>query len=325
MRYGLDGSPVPSSMKLRCLKVSQNTLTRYLQSIEDFKLWCRQKRKSFSDRNLDMAVNSYISFLHSSDQELTVASYLIYGLQLLQCNVPKEQFLVVSKQSLSGWRRQEPGGMRVPVPEEFVFDCGLLALEEERGDIAMALALQYDGYLRPSEVLGLTTRHIQAPAGRRYSKWGVIVAPSSLQETTKTGKSDDSVLLGDRPHNSWLGQCLELYMKGVDNMLFPDLNLHGFENWCKRACEVLQYQSTCIMPHVIRHSGASNDAFHGRRPLQEIQKRGRWAAKASVTRYEKHALLLASWRQCATSRKQLVQRRSQSFPSALVKFLRQNG
>ena len=108
-----------------------------------------------------MAVNSYISFLHSTDQELTVTSYLIYGLQLLQYNVPKEQFLVVSKQSLSGWRRQEPGGMRVPVPEEFVFDCGLLALEEERGDIAMALALQYNGYLRPSEVLGLAARHIK--------------------------------------------------------------------------------------------------------------------------------------------------------------------
>lgn len=60
--------------------------------------------------------------------------------------------------------------MRVPVPEEFIFDCGLLALEEKRVDIAMALSLQYDGYLRPSEVLGLTTRHIQAPAGRRYSK-----------------------------------------------------------------------------------------------------------------------------------------------------------
>lgn len=146
-----------------------------------------------------------------------------------------------------------------------------------------------------------------------------------ILETTKTGKSDDSVLLGDQPHNAWLGECLKLYMKTVDSTLFPNLNLHGFEDWCKRACMTLQYQSVCIMPHVIRHSGASNDAFHGRRPLQEIQKRGRWAAKASVTRYEKHALLLASWRQCAKSRKQLVQRRSQSFPSEMVKFLRHNG
>ena len=46
-------------------------------------------------------------------------------------------------------------------------------------------------------------------------------------------------------------------------------------------------------PYALRHGGASHDAFFRRRELGAIQLRGRWAAEASVRRYNKHAKLLA--------------------------------
>jgi hypothetical protein len=38
------------------------------------------------------------------------------------------------------------------------------------------------------------------------------------------------------------------------------------------ACSKLQYKTACMTPHVIRHSAASNDSYHRRRNLAEVQK-----------------------------------------------------
>ena len=309
-------------MKVRALKVSQKTLNRYLDSIQQFEGWATAKKINFTGGRLDRAVNKYLHFLFDDDAELSEATYLVYGLQLLKCTVPKHDFLTVSKQSLSGWRKQQPGSMRVPVPEEFVFDLGQFALDNHRTDIAMMLAIQYDAYLRPSEALSLTKKHVGFPQGKRYPHWSLVIAPSTLRQTTKTGKSDDSILLADLSHNSWMKECMKLFVAQTGDHLFESLTLGQLESWCKQACTTLGYSSACVMPHIVRHAGASNDMYHKRRSLAEIQKRGRWTSKSSVSRYEKHALLLKQWEQVAPSRKTVVRGRSQVFPSQLLKTLR---
>ena len=298
-RFGLDGRLMNGDMKLRSLKVSQKTLNRYLACIQQFEHWATTRKINFSGARLDKAVNKYLHFLFDDDAELNEATYLVYGLQLLKCTVPKHDFLTVSKQSLSGWRKQQPGSMRVPVPEEFVFDLGQFALDNNRVDIAMMLAIQYDAYLRPSEALSLTKKHVGFPQGKRYPHWSLVIAPSTLRQTTKTGKSDDSILLADLPHNSWMKECMKLFLARVGDQLFDSLTLGQLESWCKQACNTLGYSSACVMPHIVRHAGASNDMYHKRRALAEIQKRRRWSSKSSVSRYEKHALLLKQWEQVA--------------------------
>ena len=312
-RSGLDGNPLSKDLQLRALKVSQVTLNRYLHSIQVFEQWCSEHRHVSQRASLDSRVNAYLTHLYEEDAEITVASYLIYGLQLLRCKIPKEQFLVESKQSLAGWRRQSPGKMRIPVPEEFVYDLATLALEQRKLDLAMLLVIQFDGYLRPSEALTLTVQHLNRPQGKRYPHWSLIIAPSTLGQTTKTGKSDDSILLGDHSQNRWIRECLRLWSQTKTDRLFPDITLNAYERWCQQSCDTLQYKSRCVMPHVVRHAAASNDRYHQRRTLLEIQKRGRWQAKASVSRYEKHALLLSSWRQAADRRRKTIETRSQKF------------
>eukprot|EP00974_Lingulodinium_polyedra_P047936 4602984-Lingulodinium_polyedra.AAC.1 len=56
----------------------------------------------------------------------------------------------------------------------------------------------------------------------------------------------------------------------------------------------LQLEQLHITPHVVRHSAASNDRFERLRSIPEIKRRGLWAADASVKRYEKEALVIAS-------------------------------
>lgn len=57
----------------------------------------------------------------------------------------------------------------------------------------------------------------------------------------------------------------------------------------------------------------------------EVQKRGRWECKKSVSRYSKHALLLHQWKQAPLNRKDVIERRSQSLPVELEKSLRNLG
>ena len=231
-RSGLDGNPLSKDLQLRALKVSQVTLNRYLHSIQVFEQWCSEHRHVSQRASLDSRVNAYLAHLYEEDAEITVASYLIYGLQLLRCKIPKEQFLVESKQSLAGWRRQSPGKMRIPVPEEFVYDLATLALEQRKLDLAMLLVIQLDGYLRPSEAWTLTVQHLNRPQGKRYPHWSLFIAPSTLGETTKTCKSDDSILLGDHSQNRWIRECLRLWSQTKTDRLFPDITLNAYERWC---------------------------------------------------------------------------------------------
>ncbi|CAK9066651.1 Uncharacterized protein SCF082_LOCUS33888 [Durusdinium trenchii] len=99
------------------------------------------------------------------DSEVSAGTYLVYGLQLLRCTGNKSDFLTESKEALKGWRKRRPGNMRLPVPEEFVYDLATLALDQNRVDLAMLLTVQMDAYLRPSEALDLTKAHLARPNG----------------------------------------------------------------------------------------------------------------------------------------------------------------
>jgi hypothetical protein len=75
-------------------------------------------------------------------------------------------------------------------------------------------------------------------------------------------------------------------------MLFPTLTLRKYGETLAAAADRLGYSFLGLTPHMIRHSGPSNDRFENRRTLLAVQKRGRWAMSKSVNRYEKHARLL---------------------------------
>lgn len=321
-RTGPSGKSLPTGIRLRALRVSQRTLDRYFSCCAAFEEWVGRRHQRVTSNNIDSLATSYITYLHENEYELSMATYTIYGLQMLKCQTAKEDFLPCAKLALSGWKKQNPGNLRLPVPEEFLFDLGTHAIETNRLDIAMLLMLQFDCYLRPSEALNLTTDHIGFPASKRYPHWSVVIAPSALRQTTKTGKSDDSVLVGDKARNTWMRECMRLWMKKTQHWLFPNVDLAGYEKWCKQACSDLGYASACVMPHIVRHAGPSNDIYHKRRDLLEVQKRGRWEAKSSVKRYEKHGLLLQRWRQAATGRCTSINCRSQKFPTTLQTALR---
>ena len=143
---------------------------------------------------------------------------------------------------------------------------------------------------------GLTKDHLVPPAGARYPRWGIVVALEELGERTKTGSTDDSIFVGDLSDRLWMREVMQFLWDTSENALFPDCNLSLQEGSLKEATSALGYTGHILQPHILRHSGASNDRAHDRRSLADIQKRGRWAAKKSVLRYEKAALMQRQWR-----------------------------
>eukprot|EP00438_Fugacium_kawagutii_P026513 Skav230495 [mRNA] locus=scaffold2389:150110:150676:- [translate_table: standard] len=183
--------------------------------------------------------------------------------------------------------------------------------------MALLILVQFDAYLRPSEALHLQVDHLVPPVGRRYSRWALIVHPSDLGERSKTGTSDDSVVLGDVSDRSWMNKVASKLSEVQAGHLFAGISLSDYERALDKAMDSLGYTSRILTPHILRHSGASNDAVHHRRALPSIQKRGRWAAKKSVARYEKAALVQRQWKFAPAHHLQQIQ----DSPKRLARFL----
>ena len=153
--------------------------------------------------------------------------------------------------------------------------------------------------------------------GRRCPCWAVVLFPAEMQACSKPGKADDSILLGDLPERKWMTQVMNYLHKYTEHRLFPSISLAQYERILHNTRGLLEYSSPVVLPHIVRHSSASNDACHRRRDLRTIQKRGRWAAKSSVNRYEKHVLLQRAWKFVPARRKSQVEKAKQRLVSVI--------
>lgn len=298
--------------------VSRATLVRYLEQTEVFRTWAKAKGLRINSHDLlDSAMSQYLLELYEDGLHVWEGTYVVYGFQFLYNRGVDKQYLPLAKKGLKAWRKRQPSSMRLPVPEEVVWAVGNVLIDLEFLSCAAALCLQFVTYMRPSEVI--TLRHSQlcppvSEAMRSYNTWGIVLAPQGLKQTTKTGEVDDSILV-DCKNFPWLHDVLEhIHKPGSTAKLFPDLSLSAYERCFKKAVEKLQLP-VHFTPHVVRHSGASNDFMHRRKSLKAIQKQGRWASFKSCRRYEKSALVLQSWTKFSAAQRKQIIALAKKFPS----------
>jgi hypothetical protein len=173
--------------------------------------------------------------------------------------------------------------------------------------------LSASGYLRPKEAFSLRRCDLLPPCAG-VAQWCLVLAPSERGETTKTGSSDDTVIL-DSKRLQWMTPLLEALRGKGDNE-----PLWNFDH-AAVARQLLLIRETFGIPDLVayqaRHSGASIDRAVRERPLLEIQKRGRWLSHKSVIRYEKAGRLGKTWQsyspqfrkhaaECATNLQQVM-------------------
>ena len=110
---------------------------------------------------------------------------------------------------------------------------------------------------------------------------------------SKTGDRDVSILL-DSGWLQWLAPMFQEIRKGdASERLFP-FNYRQVVVAFSAVCAGLNLKK--VVPHRLRHSGASADRGDNSRTILEVQRRGQWRAASSVQRYEKAARLATSVR-----------------------------
>jgi integrase len=294
-----------------------------MKRVKNAELWFVQKQlRHDTHQSLDQALCLFFDFLAEQKEEPTIGAYTVYGFQLLRCSMPTNLYLPNAKQQLAVWRRKMPGGIRLGVAEKIADECCLTAVENGDIEFALAAQLELDTYFRPTEVLTLRAKQITPPSkdtGAPYQKWVATLAPSEEKGRTKTGLTDACVVVGDNSRK-WLKDALALWMsnKSGEAAVFPGLSLKNFEETWKRLLVQKQYPLAFITPHVLRHTAASNDIFHGRRDLAGVQKRGFWESRKSVARYGKEAHVLKSWHKIPAMLHGGIRSRAKALPNILL-------
>lgn len=310
--------------------VKRPTLEKYAPAAGAFFEFCRKhKLRTETLKQKDRALKVFFVVLYDDGFSPSLGRCTFFGVRLLVLKTTRKDVLPQAMCSLKGWQARCSGRMRLPIPEALAYLVALNLLERNKRDSATAIVLQLEAYLRPSEAVNLAMCNILPPAplaGAAYARrWGLVIAPQATGQRTKTGHTDDSLLLADvaRP---WLSSVIELiYNRGAadSERLFPNLTLSGYERHVQDSVRALEIKCVQICPHVFRHSGASNDRYHQRRGLQSIQKRGRWACGASVSRYEKAAILLQAWKHDPPPLQVAAKRATRNIGGALCRAWRQ--
>ena len=213
-------------------------------------------------------------------------------------------------QSKLAAERRSPGSTPLPLPEEFIYATVMIVafLLEARGlppDAAMGLMLAHHCYLRPGELSRVLWKMIVPGSGTHRHKAVVVLHPAEARKPSKTGEFDETVVI-DLP---WLATLiLKRRLLRNANSRVVGIPMLLLQEIFKEAQVKLGIAAVLGLRtlYVLRHSGASSDAWEERRDLSAIQRRGRWRAASSVRRYEKGGRLAEQLARCSAQMQQFA-------------------
>ena len=289
---------IPRARYLMCLTISDATAKMYLAAVVKFEMWSHRLHLSLHHLNtVDIAMTRFFTELFFDGDSPAEGRNCLYGFLFWRTDEDgnRNNRLPRATRALRGWTKRTAHLTVDPVPL-----CVICLLAQYFANIklprlAMFCLVGFDTYLRPSELLSLTRSQVHVPtrrAGPQFSKtWTLCIAPATGDFRTTTNLSDVSIVLGNkRPWN--LELFAPFFRKSSREHLFP-FDLEFAERKFAQGIKALGLPLR-LTPHVLRHSGPSCDRFEELRSLEDIRRRGQWAALSSVQRYERHASLLRS-------------------------------
>ena len=266
------------------------------------------KPSPLSDNGISVRVQSAAAwrgrfFCFHAERGISVAlgRHTLYGWLHLRCpskSVPANH-LDNAREAIAGWRKLHGDDSRDPLPEELVSALVRTMLSSRQVLTAAAVFLQPQFYLRPSEILAVRAADVILPLAElaRYHAVGIVIAPRELEVTTKSRTHDDTILVDGACHPDSTAVLQQLArIRSDGDRLFSTLTLSSYEKSVRVAANKLKLAHLDIVPHMLRHTGPSNDLFHGRRSIEAVAKRGRWKNLKSVHRYAKSGRLLGVWK-----------------------------
>ena len=297
------GDGIKSSNFLRGKSVGTSTLRNYQSATNRFLLWVRDNCGSGAAAST-MALNTVDSRMCEFFNELYFQGYgpgtgrhTLFGFVFLYVDdAEADAALPSARRTLLGWTKCSPGTVGLPVPEPAILLVAHDLMKRGSPLMAACVLLQWDSYSRPSEAVLLTRDDVIPPrqhaSGAASKRWALQFCSEESGRRTKTGGTDDTVLVGIGGRH-WVCQVLHALtdVTAAGQCLFP-FALPEYEKGFSSAVRRLGLEQLKVSPHSLRHAGPSGDIMDNHMTLPEVQKRGRWACFRSVVRYEKHARLL---------------------------------
>lgn len=312
---------MPTSQRLKMLKVSRKTYDLYLKAVEQFEVWAKSQRRSLvSHRSADETMSMYLFDLCEKGEPMSHGTYALFGWIKLrsQVHLDSRQQMPFSREALKGWRSHFPGHSRTGVDLVLWDLVALHAIHKGYMLCAAGILIQGDGYLRPCELFDLTPQHLIKPPGSRLTGiWGAVIGLLESGKPTKAGEYDDVVLFDSKGRTDVNEVVRRLFRRSLssETSILSPLTYEQYGRQLAEAAKSAGLGHLHLTPHCLRHSGASHDAYHKIRGICEIQSRGRWKAAKSVARYKRPGRMLLSqsqvsaaiWKKAVRARSQVLQ------------------
>ena len=272
---------------LQCLAVSPAALDTYRRTVTTFLLYCSLLSLAVDSPDaVDVALAKYMdeSFLEglgASSGDTLLAAWCHLFPEFRPGALPR------ASRALRGWHRLRPAHGRHPMPYEVACAVACRVGFTHGFQMAVAVLLCFDAYLRPVECLALRACDILLPCAN-FSCLTLLLSPWELAVPSKTRTFDDAVRLDsmDRPEVGWLvGELLRRHPGQPTARLFP-FSHQSYLQAVKSAVEWLHLTPFGFVLYSLRHGGPSADRANGTRSAETVQKRGRWASELSCRRYE---------------------------------------
>ncbi|CAK9070805.1 unnamed protein product [Durusdinium trenchii] len=271
---------------LEAAAITKRVRERYNRSLSALMTFLQSNGFNFSvDQQVDTGLVKYFEMKFTEGEGSHVGDYALAALLDRHPEFGKNGFRKIPHawRALKGWRKLCPSRSRLAYP--LPLWCGIAWRMIARGHLQKGVfnLLQLSTYHRPSTLLKLKKMGLVPPTSGVTGTWSILTSLTETSDISKTGTKDDAVLL-DSPFLDFIEPVLRRLAKGpplapVWTFTYPEY-LEVF-NQCAKDLKVE------VVPYQARHSGPSIDYAAKLRTLEEIRKRGNWASRKSVTRYEK--------------------------------------
>ena len=235
--------------------------------------------------DMDRAAHTFLSYYYAKmaaeprhNAGVGVAGSLEAGI----CQEVSERYrrrLPGLRRARKGWSELEPTHHHSPLPYDWMRLLSLwFACHGHRRE-AMGLLVGFDGYLRVSELLGLTAADVQLPEDVRGA--AVTTTRLALGRTKTCAAGDEQVaVLRDTLAQAaieWLAE------NPLANGRLFDCTPARFNELIAAGCAAHRLPGV-FTAHCLRHGKATFDSILGV-PRSDIKERGRWACEESLRTY----------------------------------------
>lgn len=196
-RRGGDGANGVLSV-LEDSAVQPGTRRRYNEMVDLFGAFCRERSLATgTPEDTDAAMVQFLNHRFLSGYTSSDGVYTVVGWMALNPSYGRHGPLCLlrSHRALKGWRRLEPPRSRIGVTIYVVSAVAAELISRRRQDMAVWTLIYHLGYLRPSTNMALRRRCLVAPKPGACESWSLLLNSSEFKLMSKTGTTDDAVLL----------------------------------------------------------------------------------------------------------------------------------